>query len=86
MNIISPLDALRLFARAFGSPHSKPVSQDAHASYRKWHEVNPPLFPVKLENGRRSSHFGTLWRRWDGKSWVYKQDDETPEEWGDRQW
>jgi hypothetical protein len=86
MNIISPLEALRSVAKTFRSPPSEPATQDVHPKYLKWHEVGHPLFPIRLENGQRSRQTGKLWRRWDGTSWVYKQDDETPEEWGDRQW
>lgn len=51
-----------------------------------WHECNP-FIPVKTIDGKWTLSPGKIWRRKrpDGK-WEYRQDEETFDEWIDRQW
>lgn len=53
----------------------------------QWHRcpIFWPLWPVRLENGRFAA-YGKLWRCWDGRKWKYRQDEETAEEFYDRNW
>lgn len=50
-----------------------------------WYAYNP-LLRVKLIDGSYSSGFGQVYRRWDGAKWSYRQDQETEEEYLDRQY
>lgn len=50
-----------------------------------WHEHNP-LFRVRLTDGTYSRGFGQIYRRWKANKWEYRQDEETDEEYNDRQY
>jgi hypothetical protein len=53
-----------------------------------WQKCHLPFFPRRMMDGRwTTSAGGQVWRRkrQDGK-WEYQQDEETVEEWLDRQW
>lgn len=71
--------SLRSFLRVFYGR----VPPDDPSLWHKW----TTIFPVRLINGKRERLVGQVWRRRgpDGR-WQYKQDDETDEEWSDRQW
>lgn len=53
----------------------------------QWKKCNQPLLPVRLVNGKWSSLNGQMWRRRkpNGKL-EYQQDEETLEEFYNRQW
>lgn len=50
-----------------------------------WHKCGQPLLPVILEDGRLQIPGRQLWRRKVNGRWVYQQDEETEEEWDNRQ-
>lgn len=52
------------------------------ATWHKWNRV----FPVRLTSGKWSDSLGQLWRRWDGERWIYRQDEETEDDFAWRQW
>lgn len=51
-----------------------------------WHKIGSLLFPRRCIDGSWTTNSRTTWRRRrpDGK-WEYKQDEETAEQWMDRQ-
>jgi hypothetical protein len=51
-----------------------------------WHKCEPPLVPRRTVNGRWTISMGQTWRRrkTDGR-WEYRQNDETEEQYLDRQ-
>lgn len=52
-----------------------------------WHKCTGPVIPKPTVNGKWTFEPGQCWRRrgLDGK-WEYHVDDETCDEWADRQW
>ena len=51
-----------------------------------WHKCRSPFFMRRTVDGGWTSGHGQTWRRWNGKRWEYRQDEETKEEWEARQW
>ena len=62
--------------------------EEVRPGHFMWHEIDPPLWrSFKLADGRRSQQTGRLWRRRTAAGlWEYWQDDETHDEFLDRQW
>lgn len=51
-----------------------------------WHKCNA-FFPRRLVGGRFSRLVNPkLQRRWNGTAWEYRDEEETFDEWADRQW
>ncbi len=50
-----------------------------------WHAYTPLLL-VRLTSGRWSRPEGQIWCRYSSGRWEFQQDEETEEEWLNRQW
>ncbi len=50
-----------------------------------WQRCAPPIWPRQTIDGGLTLGRGQVWRRWDGKRWLYQEDTETEEDWSNRQ-
>jgi hypothetical protein len=52
-----------------------------------WHKCHPPIFPRRTVDEGRTWKVGQTWRRRNAEGkWEYKQDEETLQEYFDRQY
>lgn len=67
---------------------SEPAPSPATPNDLIWHRAKRVPWFHKTADGKDPEMFGQVWRRWDSKDgfWEYKQDAETLEQFGDRQW
>jgi len=50
-----------------------------------WEKYKPWFF-VRLNDGKLSEAYGQIWRRWNGETWEYCQDEETEDDFDARQY
>lgn len=72
-------------------PNTEMVVVNGRAVFNTWQKCTAPIIPRRTAEGKLkwTSSLGTTWRKRDPENpsrWIYRQEEETYEQWLARQW